>query len=134
MLIGCAEQSVAHPRVGDFTLNQLSGAGCGMTLWQPKRSNNNRFIFFNGLQPNSMEMMIDGKMTKFRRIKATGQQFYGQKTSQTFRSQDGKTVVDVNVKLGAKGEIESVQIKQGTLRVTKNGQQTTIPVVGDAGC
>ncbi|MBW4563667.1 MAG: hypothetical protein KME32_21495 [Mojavia pulchra JT2-VF2] len=129
-----ASQATALPKVGEFELEQISGRGCGMTLWKPNSANKNRFILFNGLNDNSMEMMINGKITKFNRVKANGKAFYGQKTFQTFRSQDGKITVDVAVKLGAKGEIETVAIKEGTVHVKQNQQKVKIPVVGDAGC
>lgn len=135
MLISCASSVVANPPlVGEFTLNEISGQGCGMTLWKPHSSNKNRFVFFNGIGNNSMEMKINGRITKFSRIKASGQKFYGQQTLQTFRSQDGKTQVDVAVKLGLKGEIESLMIEESTIRVKQNGQEVKIIVVGDAGC
>lgn len=124
----------APPKVGEFKLNELSGSGCGMTLWRQNRSDKNKFVFFNGIQKNSMEMKINGKITKFSRVKASGKDFYGQRASQIFSNQDSKITVDVAVKLGAKGEIESVAIKEGTISVKQNGQEVKVPVVGDAGC
>ncbi|MBD2775863.1 hypothetical protein [Iningainema tapete] len=124
----------APPKVGEFQLNEISGSGCGMTLWRQNRAEKNKLVFFNGLEKNSMEMKINGKITKFSRIKASGKEFYGQRTLQTFSNQDGKIMVDVAVKLGAKGEIESVAIKEGTIRVKQNGQEVKVPVIGDAGC
>ncbi|MDZ7960673.1 MAG: hypothetical protein RMY34_22795 [Aulosira sp. DedQUE10] len=133
-LITQSASATALPKVGEFKFDQISGHGCGMTLWKPSSTNKNRYVLFNGLTKNSMEMMVNGKITKFNRVKASGTDFYGQQTFQTFRSQNGKITVDVAVKLGAKGEIETVAIKQGTVTVKQNGQKVTIPVVGDAGC
>jgi hypothetical protein len=133
-LIAQSAQATILPKVGEFKLDQISGHGCGMTLWKPSSTNKNRFLLFNGLTNNSMEMMVNGKITKFHRVKANGQAFYGQKTLQIFRSRDGKITVDVAVKLGAKGEIETVAIKEGSVTVKQNGQKVKIPVVGDAGC
>ncbi|GAB1543489.1 hypothetical protein NUACC21_61640 [Scytonema sp. NUACC21] len=135
MVIGYNNLLIAKPPlVGEFKFNEISGSGCGMTLWNPSRSNKNQFLFFNGLNNTSMEMKINGKITKFNRVKASGQKFYGQQTFQSFRERNGKIIVDVAVKLGAKGEIETVAIKQGTLVVKQNGQEVKLPVVGDAGC
>ena len=133
-LIAQSAQATALPKVGEFKLNQITGHGCGMTLWKPSSTNKNRFILFNGLTNNSMEMMVNGKIIKFKRVKASGTAFYGQKTLQTFQSQNGKITVDVAVKLGAKGEIETVAIKEGTVTVKQNGQKVKISIVGDAGC
>ncbi|BAY09684.1 hypothetical protein [Calothrix sp. NIES-2098] len=133
-VIAQSAQATTLPKVGEFNLNQISGHGCGMTLWKPSSAHKNRFILFNGLTNNSMEMMVNGKIIKFNRVKANGQAFYGQKTFQTFSSQDRKITVDVAVKLGAEGEIESVAIKEGTVTVNQNGKKVKIPVVGDAGC
>lgn len=120
--------------VNEFTLDQLSNSGCGMTLWNPDRASNDRFVFFNGVQPDTMEMMIDNEMIPFSRIDSSGEEFYGQQTSQTFRNEDGSITVDVEVDLGAPGEIESVEIDKGTIRVDNEGEQLVLPVVGDAGC
>jgi hypothetical protein len=79
-------------------------------------------------------MKINGEFVKFKRTEATGEDFYRQKTSQTFVSENGETEVKVDVKLGEKGEIESVGISQGTLQIEQAGETVEIPVVGDAGC
>ncbi|HEY9640760.1 MAG TPA: hypothetical protein V6C57_09765, partial [Coleofasciculaceae cyanobacterium] len=120
-------------QVGELSLSQLSNRGCGMTLWR-KDQRGDRFLLFNGLQPNAMSMLINGKLVQFDRIQSSGQAFYGQTTSQIFRSQDGTTTAQVNVSLGKLGEIESVAVKAGFIRVIKGNQEITIPVVGDAGC
>ncbi|HEY9626682.1 MAG TPA: hypothetical protein V6C84_05225 [Coleofasciculaceae cyanobacterium] len=120
--------------VDEFSLSQISGGGCGMTLWRPDRTANDRFIFFNGLQPQSMEMRINGQMMQFDRIQASGTEIYGQSTSQIFRSQNGFITVQVNVTLGKRGEIETVDIPEGSLRVLTDDSEITIPVVGNAGC
>ncbi|CAN1208812.1 hypothetical protein TUMEXPCC7403_01225 [Tumidithrix helvetica PCC 7403] len=135
------------PEIGEFTLDQLfasGGGGCGMTLWKPnltpRNSDRRNYIFFNGLNQDNnskrpMLMMLDGQIAKFRRIKARGSDFYGQKTFQTFQSLDGKIIVEVEVTLGKLGEIESVAIDKGVIRVKKIGEPAiVIPVVGDAGC
>ncbi|MBD2195883.1 MULTISPECIES: hypothetical protein [Calothrix] len=133
-LIAQSAQATSIPKVEEFKFAQITGHGCGMTLWKPSSTNKNRYILFNGLTNNSMEMLVNGKITKFKRIKSTGTAFYGQKTFQTFQSPNGKIIVDVAVKLGAKGEIETVAIKEGTVTVQQNGKKVKIPVVGDAGC
>jgi hypothetical protein len=122
------------PTIGEFTLDQLSDRGCGMTLWKPDRESRDRFIFFNSINPGSMEMMIDGQMVRFNRIAASGEEFYGQQTSQTFRSEDGTTTVKVDVDLGMLGEIESIAIDEAIVNVNKDGQDVTLTLLGDAGC
>ncbi len=132
------EQAIA---IGDFgfeDIDKLGAAGCGMTLWHPeeaaKGGGDRRFILLNGLEADSMLMRLNGDVVRFRRTAASGDDFYGQKTSQTFVSQDGTTTVRVNVALGKKGEIESVEIKDGTLRVEQESGAVELPVIGDAGC
>jgi hypothetical protein len=136
------------PVVSEFTSDQLfssGGGGCGMTLWEPQTAEQHRYIFFNGFESSdrfgklfdrgSMFMMIDGQMTKFSRISGRGENFYGQKLFQTFQSSDLKIRVEVEVTLGKAGEIESVAIAKGVIRIKKVGERAiVIPVIGDAGC
>lgn len=92
-------QAGAVPKVGEFIPQQLieSGVGgCGMTLRQPS-SNPQRYVFFHGLQPNSARMIINGESVQLRRIAVSGNEFYGQQTSQTFESLSGATQVEVDV-------------------------------------
>lgn len=132
------EQAIAIGDFGFADIAQLGAAGCGMTLWRPeeaaKGGGDRRFIFLNGLEPDSMLMKLNGDVVRFRRTAASGNEFYGQQTSQTFVSQDGKTTVQVNVTLGQKGEIESVAIQSGTLRAEQGSARVEVPVMGDAGC
>lgn len=128
--------------VTSFTVDQLfeqGGGGCGMSLWQPEAGLRPAgLLFFNRAHQKESDaftlMQINGEFVRFRRIGATGQAFYGQKTSQTFTSQDGKIQLQVNVQLGQPGEIESIAIAQGTIQITLNAKTLTIPVQGDAGC
>lgn len=132
------EEAIAIGDFGFADINQLGAAGCGMTLWKPeeaaKPGGDRRFIFLNGLEPNSTLMKLNGEVVRFRRTAASGSEFYGQQTSQTFVSQDGQTTVQVNVTLGQEGEIESVTIQNGTLRVDQGSASVELPVRGDAGC
>lgn len=132
------EQAIAIGSFGFEDIDTLGAAGCGMTLWQPaeaaKGGGDRRFILLNGLEADSMLMRLNGDVVRFRRTAASGDDFYGQKTSQTFVSQDGTTTVRVNVTLGKQGEIESVAIKDGTLRVEQESGAVELPVIGDAGC
>lgn len=139
--VGATPAQTQAIAIGDFgfaDITQLGAAGCGMTLWKPEETANGggdrRFIFLNGLEPDSMIMKLNGEVVRFRRTAASGNEFYGQQTSQTFVSQDGKTTVQVNVTLGQKGEIESVAIQNGTLRVEQGSASVELPVMGDAGC
>jgi hypothetical protein len=129
-------QAGAVPKVGEFTVEQLleSGAGgCGMTLRQPS-SNQQRYVFFHGLEKDSARIVVDGELIQLRRTAASGNEFYGQQTSQTFESLDGSIQVDVEVKLGERLGQEVIRVQEGTLQVRQADQQIEIPVTGDAGC
>lgn len=129
------------PTVDRFTLDDLfaqEGGGCGMTLWH--RDDGLRspgYLFFNGLaQPPADAvalMKLNGEFIRFRRIAASGDEFYGQHTSQVFASPDNAIQLQVDVTLGEPGEIESVSV-EGTLQLQQNGDMAEIPVLGDAGC
>lgn len=120
-------------------LGEQGGGGCGMTLWdQAEGVRPTGLLFFNNLRQQERDeftlMKIDGEFVRFKRTAATGQEFYGQQTSQTFVSEDGTVQLQVDVTLGQPGEIESVAIEQGTIQVWQNGQTLEIAVRGDAGC
>ncbi|MFQ3627037.1 MAG: hypothetical protein SNJ81_05635 [Cyanobacteriota bacterium] len=81
-----------------------------------------------------MRMLIDGKRLEFSRVDGSGQDFYGQKTTQTFRSAEGTITASVMVTLGEQGDIENVAIADGTIQIERAGATVEVPVVGDAGC
>lgn len=128
------EASADALQIDEFALDEISGAGCGMALWKPGQDRPTQFVFFNGLEPSPMEMKINGQVVEFKRVGASGEEFYGQMTSQTFESEDGSMTAQVDVELGEPGEIESVAIDGGTVSVMRDGQETSVDVVGDAGC
>ncbi|HSM83918.1 MAG TPA: hypothetical protein VLS96_19670 [Nodosilinea sp.] len=128
------------PAVESFTTDDLfaqGGGGCGMTLWH--RDDGLRpsgYLFFNGLaEPAAATalMKLDGEFVRFRRTTASGAEFYGQYTAQTFISPDNAVQLQVETRMGSPGEIESVAV-EGTLQLQSNGDTITIPVLGDAGC
>lgn len=119
--------------VDEFSFDEISGRGCGMTLWHSDRTRRDRYIFFNELN-EAMEMKINGEIVRFQRTEASGAEFYGQQTTQTFVSEDGSIQVTATVELGEPGEIESVAIQSGTLRVSREGEAIELAVMGDAGC
>ncbi|TYQ24094.1 hypothetical protein PseudUWO311_20130 [Pseudanabaena sp. UWO311] len=124
-------------RVDSFTIDELFAAhsgGCGMSLQKKSAKGTRNFVFFNGIAPNSMLMKINGKMTKFRLVEATGNDFYGQKNFQTFVSEDQAMEVRVAVVQGAAGEIESLDIDTGVMLIKVNGSFQQLEVFGDAGC
>lgn len=129
------------PVIDRFTLDDLlaqDGGGCGMTLWHRDDGlRSARYLFFNGLAQPSADavtlMKLNGEFIRFRRIAASGDEFYGQQTLQIFASPDNTIKLQVNVTLGEPGEIESVSV-EGTLQLQQNGGMTEIPVLGDAGC
>ena len=124
--------------VGTFTTDDLfeaGGGGCGMTLWE---SNTNAqqagFLFFHGLEDAAAFMVFDEKITTLSRTIAEGNDFYGQKTEQTFVTDNQAITIRVNVNLGTEGEIESVNIPSGTIIVATQGKTKEFSVIGDAGC
>ncbi|MBD2577348.1 hypothetical protein [Oscillatoria sp. FACHB-1406] len=124
-------------KVGEFTfqeLNAVGGGGCGMSLWKPTRERVPKLVFFNGLNEGEMWMKIDGKLVKFQRIAASGEEFYGQTIAQTFQNEDKTLRVEVSVALGEKGEIESIAISSATIRIERAGEVIELSPIGDAGC
>ncbi|MEO1210944.1 MAG: hypothetical protein AAFX78_15575 [Cyanobacteria bacterium J06638_20] len=135
-------EAAASVDVGGFTLDEiyeLDAGGCGMTLWrveaQSAAPGDRLFILVNGIEDNSMLMKLNGEAVRFRRTAQSGEEFYGQYEEQTFQDAPGDITVEVSVdKGGVMGEIESVSIPGGTIKVIMAGEEVTIPVVGDAGC
>lgn len=89
-----------------------------MTLW--KQEDGHRppgYLFYNRLTQRAGDeftlMKVNGEFIRFRRTAATGQEFYGQRTSQTFVDQEQaiQLQVDVDVALGQSGEIESFALE-----------------------
>ncbi|WP_264327358.1 hypothetical protein [Romeriopsis navalis] len=133
-----ANAAVAAPQVGTFTADDLfkaTGGGCGMTLSQPGKSlYQGGAVFFHGMKDEPALMLLNGQLQKLQRTAASGTEFYGQTTDQTFATQDRAITIQVQVTQGKKGEIESVEIPQGVILMTSQGQTSQIAVVGDAGC
>ncbi len=116
-------------------LFESGGGGCGMSLWRTEQSSQaNRTLFFHGMAESKALMIFDGKVNRLSRTAASGEEFYGQQTTQTFMTEDSAIVVKVTVELGTKGEIESISIPKGLLKIETQGQTASIPVAGDAGC
>lgn len=134
VLFFLASPVLASFTVDELTIDQFKGRGCGMTLWKLSRKSSDHFVFFNGIEPNTMEISINGNLQKFTRIKGSGQQFYGQMTSQTFQNKNKKITVDVNVELGKKVDTELTSISKGTIRVKRDKDVVSFAVRGDAGC
>lgn len=127
--------------IGQFTLQEIydiGAAGCGMTLWNAADSSQapgeRGFLLVNGLDENSMLMKINGSVVRFQRTNFNGEAFYGQYASQTFQNSEQGIQVSADVVLGEQGEIESVSIPEGMLRIEMNGAMQEFAVVGDAGC
>jgi hypothetical protein len=124
-----------------FTLDELfnqGGGGCGMTLWRQEDGlRPPGYLFYNRLAQRAGDeftlMKINGEFMRFHRTAATGQEFYGQQTSQTFVNQEQTIQLQLDVALGQPGEIESFAV-EGTLQVQHHGQTLKIPVRGNAGC
>ncbi len=124
--------------VGTFTTDKLfaaGGGGCGMTLWSAATNvPQEGFLFFHGIEDASAFMVFDKKMTTLSRKVAKGKDFYGQKTEQTFVTEDRAISVQVNVNLDTERGIESVNISSGTIIVTTQDKTKGFSVIGDAGC
>ncbi len=111
------------------------GGGCGMSLWRSEGSYSDSSVLFSGIgEGPQLLMKLNGKFVTFERMEGNGQEFYGQFAQQRFRNLNGDIEVATEVELGAKGEIESVEIEQGRVVVTRNGVDQEIAVKGDAGC
>lgn len=84
----------------------------------------------------SMRMKIDGEVVRFIRTGTSGEAIpAGQFASQTFVSEDGSTTATVEVaEVRAGSEPEYNPISGATIRVSRDGQETTIEAAGDAGC
>lgn len=123
------------PKVGTYTLDELvevDGGGCGMSLSRAEGGGDS--LFSSGLDGEAF-MVFDGQLTPLGRTAASGgMDFYGQQTAQTFTTSDGEITVQVDVTLGAPGEIEGVDIPSGTIAIKSQGESLEIPVVGGAGC
>ncbi|PZV14717.1 MAG: hypothetical protein DCF20_12085 [Pseudanabaena sp.] len=129
--------SSAFADINTFTIDELfaaKGGGCGMTLQAKATKGTQNFLFFNGISPNSMLMKINSKMTRFSLVEAVGNDFYGQKSFQTFVSEDKKIEVRVAVVQGKRGEIESLGISTGVMLVKTGDSFQELAVIGDAGC
>ncbi len=141
------------PTINEFGIDEIAGSGCGMTLWRAERTpQDGKYILFNGLVQQSlsdfdvrMEMKIDDQVVVFGRTDHQGEEFTVENYPlQTFVSEDGSLVVTVEVEalrpaapvsgVPGSGESEVVTISQGTVTVERDGQATSVPVVGDAGC
>jgi len=117
---------------------EIGAAGCGMTLWTTeeavKPAGDRQFLLLSGMEENSTLMKIDGEIVRFQRTDSSGEAFYGQFASQTFRNEEEALTLQVDVTLGERGEIESVAIPEGTVRLEALSGTVEVPVVGDAGC
>ena len=125
------------PQAETFTLDELfkqDEGGCGMTLWeQQNNARSNQFLFAKNIKDDLALMKIDGQFVRLRRSNISGEEFYGNRTSQTFISEDGTIQVQTDVTMGQRAD-ESVELDNGTLQVTQNGQAVKFLVKGSAGC
>ena len=113
--------------------------GCGMTLLEPGTDYwQDGAYFFHGFSGEGKStpayIKLDGELVPFVLTSASGESFYGQQTTQIFESENGEITLEANVTLGGLGEIESVEITEGTLTLRSQDQTETVAVVGDAGC
>ena len=126
------------PVVQPYSSDELFAAGsggCGMSLWRAEGSYSDGSILFSGIgEGPQLLMKLDGKFVTLERIEGNGEEFYGQFAQQRFRNLNGDIEVMTEVKLGAEGEIESVEIDSGRVVVTRNKVSQEIAVKGDAGC
>ena len=124
-------------QVEPFTLDELfeqGAGGCGMNLLQPDAAPGEGFLFTNGIDNTPALMKMDGQWVWLNRTETSGEEFYGQQTSQTFVSVDGQVTVQLDVSLGEIGEIESVEFADVQFNVIQNNQSIDVPAIGGAGC
>lgn len=141
------------PTIDEFNFDEIAGRGCGMSLRRAERSpQDGQYVLFNGLVQHSlsdldvrMEMKIDDRVVVFSRTDYQGEQFAIENYPwQRFVSEDGALAATVEVEalrppapaagVPGSGESAVVAIPQGTVTVERDGQTTSVPVVGDAGC
>lgn len=130
------------PQISTFNFDEIDIRGCGMTLRAPVSNPRTDGVYlFNGLQsPNgsskaTMRMKVDGQIMPFQRTDGKGEEYYGQFNRQIFTSTDGSLTVKVNSEVTSKPENSEVLGVKGTITVINaNGQETSVEVIGDAGC
>ncbi len=141
------------PTINEFDFDEIAGRGCGMSLRRAERNPEDRqYVLFNGLVQQSlsdfdvrMEMKIDDEVVIFSRTDYQGEQFAVENYPwQRFVSEDGSLGATVEVEalppaapsadVPGSGESAVVTIDRGTVTVERDGQTTSVPVVGDAGC
>ena len=124
--------------VQPYSTDELFAAGsggCGMSLWRAEGSYGNDSVLFSGMgEGPQLLMKLNGEFVTFERMEGSGPEFYGQFAQQRFRNLNGDIEVTTEVELGAKGDIESVEIDQGKVVLSRNGVTQEIAVKGDAGC
>lgn len=125
-------------QVQPYSVDELfaaGGGGCGMSLWRAEGSFEDDSVLFSGLGEGAQLLIkLNGEFMPFERIEGNGETFYGQFAQQRFRNLAGDIEVTTEVELGAKGEIESVEIERGQVVLTQKGVSQEIAVKGDAGC
>ena len=124
-------------QVEAFTLDELfeqGGGGCGMSLLQPNAQPGEGCLFTNGIDNPPALMKLNGQWVRLTRTEASGEEFYGQQTSQTFVSEDGAVTIEIDVSLGAVGEIESVEFADVQFKVIQDNQLIEVVATGGAGC
>lgn len=141
------------PAIDEFDFDEIAGRGCGMSLRRTERSPQDRqYVLFNGLVQQSlsefdvsMEMKVDDQIVVFSRTDHQGEPFAVENYPwQRFVSEDGSLVATVEVEalrppapagdMPSSGESAVVTIDRGVVTVERNGQSTSVQVVGDAGC
>lgn len=133
------------PKIGTLTLDEIDLRGCGMALYEEGANPSQGGIYlFSGLvepsapaQPGgSMRMKLDGEIVKFTRTATSGEEIPGgQFTLQTFTSEAGNTTATVETAPAIAGsDPEANQIPEATITVIRDGQESTVEAVGDAGC
>lgn len=137
------ETTAAAPEIGTFTFDEIDIRGCGMSLWGEGNDPREDGIYlFNGIigaNPNNdatdlMRMKIDGEIMAFERTEGSGEEFYGQYEFQSFAGPNGETTVTVLAEQVAEGPDPEVSRVEGSITVNRDGNETTVDVVGDAGC
>lgn len=136
-----AETENSPPAIDTFTFDEIDIRGCGMSLWVPGTDPRADGVYlFNGIEPpngaseGTMRMKVDGRIVTFQRTVGKGEEYYGQFNHQVFKSLDGDLTVEVDTEVIAEVDAE-VRSVEGTLTlVGPNGQETSVEVIGDAGC
>jgi hypothetical protein len=79
-------------------------------------------------------ILVDGRLRRLSLSASSGEEVFGQRTDQTFTSDDGAISVRITVVFGTQEAPEVIPVREGPLVVSEGDRLAEREVVGDAGC